>query len=241
MEKTTTIALSIGTAILAFCLTCVLAAAIVVAGSISHQVHTPSKIFEPRAGAMGELSRMKNDIEYGPVNLQAAKETKDGLFANIRARRAARCAPTTTRCEPIQVVQARPVYTQPSAVTFPVVEIVSPTLNVPLVEYPAAAPPPKLAPPANCPDGKCPLVKPTGKTSARMEAKTGAFVCSNCRKPCVGDEWHTDWNADGTPTTFLCRRCNAAMDESQKVAAFERYEARQAKYVNGTLHQEISQ
>ena len=96
---------------------------------------------------------------------------------------------------------------------------------------------PTAAPVSECKDGKC---KPL--TATKVEAlKTGAFICSNCRKPKIAD-WHTDWKEDGTPETFLCKSCHAFMTPAQRKAAFDSYQARQFISAGsaGLLHQEVA-
>jgi hypothetical protein len=197
-------------------------------------------IFKPNSGAIGDTERAINDLKYGPVNLDAAKEIKNGLFARIRDTRQSRiCNPVPQQaCVPVQdtrVIEPQPYVIQATGIESP---------SDPLKEYPAINP---LEPQS----GDCPTCPPSveieklfrKKVSPRSENKTGAFICSRCRKSHVGEEWHTDWAADGTPITFLCESCYSRMSSQQRLEAYEAYASRQTTK-NGRaalLHQEIGE
>jgi len=162
-------------------------------------------VFRPKSGTVGDIERSINDMKYGPVNLDAAKEVKNGLFARIRDNRQSRiCAPaqrqacsSVSQTVGVPVQSAKVIVIQATGVTAP-----------PASEYPSINPPDSV-------NGDCPKCRPhvdaekllRKKESPRSESKTGSFICSNCKKPHVGEEWHTDWSEDGTPITFLSESC----------------------------------
>ncbi len=76
--------------------------------------------------------------------------------------------------------------------------------------------------------------------NAKGELKTGQYVCSHCRQSCVGSQWHTDWQPDGSPLTFICERCDQRLSIAQKSAVFKSYMAKQSKQSSiGALHPEL--
>ena len=265
MKSVVVVSLSLGTALLVFFMTTLVVGAVMLVHFADTTPPPNAKVFEPKSGMLGEIHRQKHEMEYGPVDLNKAKETKDGIIDNIRARRQARAQ---AYC---QNVQARATYCQPAQTYtqsyYRIAEptdcntgysVVTPNVSVsvqpnsvgvavspPVIEYPSTKPQasqatPRSPAPPPCVDGSCRINKTT-KATPRKEAKTGAFVCSNCRKPCIGDEWHTEWNADGTPTTFLCESCHQSLDEEQRERVYLAYAARQAKHsCVGTLHQEVA-
>ena len=209
------ISLSAGTVLLVMFLGFSLCAAVVTAGYCAKR---SPELYTPHEGIKGALERLKNDIDYGPVNMQAAKEVKNGLplfdrmRANRQARQANQCTQHACRQAYSYTVTTQTANEQPQG-----------------VEYPGTPP---TAAPIDCPDGKCPLRK--------AEAiKTGAFICSNCRQPKIAD-WHTDWKEDGTPETFLCKKCHSFMTPEQRKTALISYQARQVQSagVAGLLHPE---
>lgn len=230
----------------------------------------------PKPGIVGEAQRTINDLKYGPVNLEAAKEVKNGgILSRIVQRRQTRSSaanqPNRYSNDHAEFCCNQPVASIPKS-TVPIIDptdcnfgyVVSgnpmvrveatgispvqkqpvdvPQITKPSLEYPAM----ELEESKNV---DCPSCIQNGVESLfrrfsnpRIESKTGSFVCSNCRKACVGDEWHTDWSEDGTPVTFLCKRCYESMSTSQRIAAYRRYVSRQVSN-NGTsalMHQEIS-
>ena len=257
MNKPVVIGLSIGTALLFSIGICVLAAAIVLGGSAGKTAEHDVRPFQPKTGVMGELHRLKNEIDYGPVNLDAAEEVKNGggLLARIRQNRQQACQP----CPPapvqsVQVVSAcrfqsnpvpveRPIVIDPSDCNFSYVVANSPpqsiivqTTGIPApagIEMPSVAPSETLS---KLLEKDC----PTCKKDPRSELKTGSFICSNCRKSQVGN-WHTDWTDDGQPITFLCEACYSFMSPEQRDKAYRGYIARQTKTVGqiGLLHPEL--
>jgi hypothetical protein len=96
MIRNVVISVSIGTGILLVGLVLLICASIAVAAV---GTKSPSKplldVYRPKTGMAGEVERSINDLKYGPVNLDAAKEIKNGgLFSRIRDRRQSRvCAP----------------------------------------------------------------------------------------------------------------------------------------------------
>jgi hypothetical protein len=204
-------------------------------------------IFKPKSGAIGDSERAINDLKYGPVNLDAAKEIKNGLFARIRDNRQSRiCNPVPQQaCVPVQVIQATEIALPQSGHKARTgVYTQTPEATTEVREYPSINP---LEPQS----GDCPSCRPSveieklfrKKVSPRSENKTGAFICSRCRKSHVGEEWHTDWAADGTPITFLCEGCYSRMSSQQRIDAYKAYASRQTTK-NGSaalLHQEIGE
>ena len=224
-------------------------------GSCVHNTEPNLKqdVFRPKSGAVGDVERSINDLKYGPVNLDAAKEVKNGLFSRIRDNRQARiCAPASQQaCVPSQTVRVidssdctfSNAIVQPQSYVIQATGI-KPAESSVIKEYPAINP----VEPTN---GDCPTCRPHVEVekllrkneSPRAENKTGSFICSNCKKPHVGEEWHTDWSADGTPITFLCESCYSRMSAQQRIAAYQAYASRQTKKNGKTalLHQEIDE
>ncbi len=223
------ISLSAGTALLIVLLSLSLCAAIVTAGYCSK--NSPH-LYTPHEGVKGALERLKNEIDYGPVNMQAAREIKNGLplFDRIRANRQARSQPQQCR-------QPQATYCQPTQAYSYVVSTPQPTQTAIVqpqgIEYPSTHTPQV----SGCKDGSCkPRTGVAGET-----VKTGAFICSNCRKPQIAN-WHTDWKEDGTPETYLCKSCYSFMSPEQRKTALISYQARQVQSagVAGLLHPESS-
>lgn len=241
MSRAIVVSVSVGTGLFIGCMVLMLCVAIGATFCIdSAEPMMAPAIFKPKSGAIGDSERAINDLKYGPVNLDAAKEIKNGLFARIRDTRQSRiCAPAQKQvCVPVQGIQAtaialpQGVYTQ------------TPEATTEVREYPSINP---LEPQS----GDCPTCRPSveieklfrKKVSPRSENKTGAFICSRCRKSHVGEEWHTDWAADGTPITFLCEGCYSRMSSQQRIEAYKAYASRQTTK-NGRaalLHQEIGE
>lgn len=259
MTRTVVVSLSIGTCLLMSLAIAALSTAIILGGHVAIPAASPHSAapapFVPKTGALGELNRLKNEIQYGPVNLDAAKEVKNGLFDRIRAVRQARlcppCQPAPPR-QPAQTHYSQPIhvttacrFVDPSDCNYTHIVADAASVRAPLVmqptgiEMPSVVPlatimadPPSYSPaPANCPT--CPR-------DPRTAVKTGSFICSNCRKSQVG-KWHTDWNASGQPITFLCENCYSFMTPQQRETAYRGYIARQTKNVGtvGLLHQEL--
>ncbi len=240
MRQFHVISLSVGTAILFCLLTSFLVLAIVFSSIDGQSKTAPSpNVFRPQNGAMGEIEHKINDLKYGPVNNEATKEVKNGLFDRIRVNRQARlCVPSP----PSQAMCPMAVRTiDPSECTYSYT-LANPNVGQTVItqstgfEMPFVTPINPLdrdAVAKDCPTGKCPQ---------RNAIKTGSFICSNCRKSQIG-EWHTDWKDDGTPITFLCERCHSLMTPEQRENAYKGYIARQSKSagVSGLLHQEIGQ
>ncbi len=277
MTRTTiVVSLSVGTAFLFALAITVLSVAIVAGGHASNPL-VPFNLwsravpkpptFTPKAGAIGELNRLKNDIQYGPVNLDAAKQIKNGLFDRIRANRQARQAGPCNQQTVTRSVSEGP---KPIAVTtachFPAYQIIDPSdcnasqiladsrargvtlltqsIGVPQsigVEMPSVVPLAQLM--ADRPSDRpvTPSNCTTCKADPRNAVKTGCFICSNCRRSQVGD-WHTEWNEAGQPITFLCEKCFTLMTPDQRETAYRGYLARQSKSVGitGLMHQELS-
>jgi len=220
------VSLSIGTVVFVF----MMVALIVVTAFLVMPLHVskPVPYSLPRRSDIGELEKVLNELKYGPVNMDAAREEKHGLFDRLRARRQqARCVPTQAAIEPSDCNYYRPV------VTREVVTIAAPAPPPAVVEYPIANPLAVVVEqPVDCAD--CKVV------SARDEPKTGAFACSNCRNSQITD-WHTEWKEDGTPVTFLCVACYRAMTPSQRLSAFNAYRIRQIKSAGSMICQETAQ
>ena len=251
MKQFHVISLSVGTAVLFCLLTVSLVLAIVFSAIEVHSKTSPSPdVFRPKTGVMGELEHQINDLKYGPVNTEATKEVKNGLFDRIRANRQSRlCQPAAQQaCSTVQSYS----YCTPVQVASPAYRIVDPsdcnysyTMSNPVVgqrvitqstgiEMPISSP---VNPFLQAEKKPCPTC-----VNSRNAVKTGAFICSNCRQSKIG-EWHTDWNSDGTPLTFLCKTCHAFMTPDQRQRAFTAYQSRQLGKTGhaGLLHQEIGQ
>jgi hypothetical protein len=253
MSRAIVVSVSVGTGLFIGCLVLMLCVAIGATLCIDSTEPTMAPaIFKPKSGAIGDSERAINDLKYGPVNLDAAKEIKNGLFARIRDTRHSRiCVPveqqacvtvqTPTVIDPTDCTYSHAI-TQPQPYEIQATGIESPSDA--LKEYPAINP---LEPQS----GDCPTCRPSveiekllrKKVSPRSESKTGAFICSGCRKSHVGEEWHTDWAADGTPITFLCESCYSRMSSQQRIEAYQAYASRQTIQSGraGLLHQEIGE
>lgn len=246
------LSVSAGTGLLAIVMCIGISVAIVLSGCESHASYDPSQPFIPSTGMIGEMKRQANDVKYGPVNHEAAEEIKDGLFDRIRQRRAARQGQACTHVQRVQQAACPPGYqTVPvcrpiESTTFVTSTSVAST-QTRVNEYPKVSP---LTKP-DCASGRCSNPDPDiaklfsadqSQANRRSEMKTGAFRCSQCGNPSVGDEWHTDWTADGTPITFLCESCYGRMSPDQRVAAYQRYAGRQLSKSGqvGLLHPETS-
>ena len=253
MRQFHVISVSIGTGILFCMLTGFVALAIAAAIIDSHSNDKCSpEVFRPRTGAMGEIENQMNDLMYGPVNSNATREVKNGLFDRIRANRQARvCQPVTQpTCLPNQSVVR---YSTPVETVQPSYRIVDPsdctysyTISNPVVGQSIVTQTAGIEMPSVVPVNPLEHLAPndclTCERSTRNAFKTGSFICSNCRQSQVGG-WHTDWKEDGTPVTFLCERCYSLMSPEQRERAYKGYMARQSRTagISGLLHQEIGQ
>lgn len=261
MRQFHVISVSIGTGLLLCMLTVFLVLALAFAMMDVHSKTPPSPSFHPQNGVLGEIEHQINDLKYGPVNTDATKQVKNGLFDRIRANRQARvCGSPVSQqsvCAPQSIVY-QSQFVQPSFVQYqlPSVRIIDPSdcnysysVTNPVMgqtmvtqstgfEMPSASPINPLEPAISLTVKDC----ANCKTSQRNAVKTGSFICSNCRKSKIG-EWHTDWNSDGTPVTFLCESCHSFMTPEQRERAFTAYQARQFGKAGrtGLLHQEIGQ
>lgn len=234
------ISVTVGTGLL-LCFLTVASVAVLAAAVLSvHQKPSPSPMLRPQTGSMGEIESQLNELKFGPVNTNATKEVKNGLFDRIRANRQSRvcaspasqqsvCVSKSTVCQP-QPQSVRIVDPSDCGYSYAVANPVVGQVVVPQstgLEMPATGP---VGFPRDCIECKLP----------RNAIKTGSFVCSNCRKSQVG-EWHTEWKSDGTPVTFLCEHCYSNMTTEQREKAYIGYLSRQSKSVGiaGLLHQEL--
>lgn len=211
---------------------------------VQPQIKTPHFAGQSISDFSSQLRKEINDLKYGPVNKDATKEVKNGLFDRLRARRNAAPA-TVASCPPCTVVSstdctaaystALPVWSviQNGTVSYvPVQSVTSTVASVPSQpEYPAINPLEVESLPTctNC------------NQDPRAEVKTGSFVCSNCKKPQVGGQWHTDWTEDGMPVTFLCESCYRKMTPNQHLVAYKAYAQRQSIKGESILQQEIGE
>lgn len=219
-----------------------LACSMIVAGAMIAQSHLePSPVMmPPRIGpANSFLKEAIDELKYGPVNRAKQEEVKDGLLDRLRARRQSRLCPpvqayantyanvtnlSTMRNGPTEVCIVCP----PRVVNGPSSE--APSSAVTLPQYPAVSLDALLyLNPSDCPS-----------CDRDAELKTGAFVCSHCGKACVGDEWHTDWQADGTPLTFMCKECYRRLTPAQRQTVLNRYLKQQASNPLRGLAPEVS-
>ncbi len=269
MSRAIVVSVSIGTGLLIVCMVLMICLAIGATVCIhSNEQTLAPAIFRPKSGAIGDAERSINELKYGPVNLDAAKEVKNGLFARIRDNRQSRACATVQRqaCVPVQ----QQVFTrvqQQVCVPVQTTRVIDPTDCT--FSYAIAQPQPYVIQatgfesptsatrefpainPLESETGDCPRCRPhvevekllRKKESPRSESKTGSFICSNCKKPHVGEEWHTDWSEDGTPITFLCESCYSRMSPQQRIASYQAYAARQTLKNGKTalLHQEIGE
>lgn len=231
---------SFGTGLLTIVLASLIAAALLCQPAMER---TPV-LHPPRIGPPSLLKQSFDEIKYGPVNKSAQQEVKDGLISRIREMRSRRleqrCEPQNTvaqnvviRCPPRDVVSL-----DGCTVGTPVF-VSEPVLYVPKkpVEYPAMSP---ALSPIDLFFEDCDTC---AKKDPKSEAKTGSFVCSRCKKPCVGDEWHTYWQPDGSPLTFLCESCHQSLSPAGRQSVYSQYMKRQSKSVGDlqSLHPELSQ
>jgi hypothetical protein len=258
MKQYHVVGLTFGTVMLFCCMTLCIVGAIVFSTIEVHSKVKPSPdMFLPKKGVISEIEHAINDAKFGKVNLDAAKEVKNGLFDRIRARRQASQA-----CQPQPVAQCQ-LPAQTISYSYPVVNYCPPVQQSKIVIDPSDCTYSHVV--ATAPAGSIIVTQPTGvempitqpinpldtvtekdcpscKKDPRTAIKTGAFICSNCRKSNVG-EWHTDWNDDGTPITFLCKRCHSMMSPQQIEKSLTAYKARQVGKTGNTglLHQEIGE
>ncbi len=261
MSRVVIVSVSLGTGLLLVCMVVLLCLSIGAAVYFPQDPsYSSSDAFKLKTGVAGEVERSINELKYGPVNLDAAKEVKNGLFDRFLQRRCSSapaqaspsvCETPTYYTEMIPVVESTPiiishemdtVYTEP---TYVPVSITTPAVSreTPL-EYPPIVTP-------GSENSNCPSCRPVPelnklfrkKESTRSEAKTGAFICSHCKNPRVGEEWHTDWAEDGTPITFLCESCYRLLSPSQRVNAYQAYVSRQMLHSGpqALFHQEVSE
>lgn len=213
---------------------------------VSQPMLEPAPVLAPpRLGpASSGLKEAIDELKYGPVNRDRQNEVKDGLLSRIRARRAQACTARTYANTSVPAYRIGCNPAQEICVTCP--PRTTDESNGSAIEYPAIVPrapepPPSLdwlLPPPAVSQPSCPTCP-----NPRAELKTGAFVCSHCRSPCVGDEWHTDWLPDGTPLTYLCTQCNSRLSDSQKRLVYQRYIEKQiasAESLRGALYPEVS-
>jgi len=104
MIRNVVISVSIGTGILLVGLVLLICASIAVAAV---GTKSPSKplldVYRSKTGMAGEVERSINDLKYGPVNLDAAKEIKNGgLFSRIRDQRQSRACAPDQQCSQVQ-------------------------------------------------------------------------------------------------------------------------------------------
>jgi hypothetical protein len=240
------VSVSIGTALLLFFLTAFMVGALVLTMLSVHQKPSMSApTLKPQNGALGEIEHQLNDLKFGPVNTNATKEVKNGwLIDRIRANRQSRvCASSVSRQA---VCVSPPTVYYPQTQSIRVVDssdcnyphiVANPVVNQTIVTQPSG-----LEMPAALPIHPLEVKDCAACTSSKDAIKTGAFICSNCRKSQVG-EWHTEWKSDGTPITFLCEHCYSLMSPEQREKAYIGYLSRQSKSsgIAGLLHQEIGQ
>ena len=269
MSRAIVVSVSVGTGLLIVCMVVMLCIAI--GATVCMHGSEPSvapAVFRPRSGQIGDAERSINELKYGPVNLDAAKEVKNGMFARIRENRQSRNCASVQRqvCVPVQQQVVTRVQQQ-VCVPFQTTRVIDPTdctysyaiaqpqpyviqatgiesPSTPTREYPVVNP-------LESETGNCPTCRPhvevekllRTKGSPRSENKTGSFICSHCKKPHVGEEWHTDWSEDGTPVTFLCESRYSRMSSQQRIAVYQDYAARQTLKNGKTalLHQEIGE
>lgn len=259
MSRVIVVSVSVGTGLLLVCMVLLLSLAIGAAVCVNKdEPNLTPDVFRPKSGAVGDIERSINELKYGPVNLDAAKEVKNGLFSRIRDNRQSRiCAPVQTQacstvsqtvCVPIQA--ARVTHPADCTLSYAIAQPQPNVIQTSGVVQPSNGEYPTINPlePVN---GNCPTCRPAVEVEKllrknelpRFENKTGSFICSNCKKPHVGEEWHTDWSADGTPITFLCESCYSHMSPKQRIAAYQAYASRQTLKNGKTalLHQEIGE
>lgn len=247
------VSVSIGTGILLCLLTLVVVLSFVVAVVDVHSKTIPVAPFRPQNGALGDIEKQINDLKYGPVNLEATREVKNGwLIDRMRSNRQARvcdspashqaiCASQSAVCQPQSqyLPQSVRIVDQSDCNYSQIIS--SPIVGQTIVTQPAGMEMPATLPinpfSASSKDDCLPC-----KIAQRNAVKTGSFICSNCRKSQVSG-WHTEWKSDGTPVTFLCEQCHSIMSPDQREKAYIGYLSRQSKSagIAGLLHQEIGQ
>jgi hypothetical protein len=255
-RKHVVVGFSLGTSLLLLGLAaCVCGALLIHIGDGEYTPKTVSPAL-PLPELRSQIRKELNELQYGPVNTDARKEVKNGLFDRIRARRVASQSPTVQRT-------SNPCCQSPSAiVSYPQCTIVEttdcnaaystalpvwteihqgsisyvPTSSIVTTgrEYPAINP----LEVESLPCDTC--VNQTNR-DPRKEAKTGGFVCSHCKRTKVGSQWHTDWAEDGTPITFLCEECYRKMTPNQRLVAYKAYAQRQAIKGHSPLQQELGE
>lgn len=131
--------------------------------------------------------------QAGPVWLPSgyAFEHDTGLLRNLATGQRSRPSSQTSRPAPLEPYRVPRLPEQP------------PLADDGLGKWPALAP-----------------AVPDFTKSPRGERKTGGYACANCRRPTVGDQWATQWTAEGTPISFLCRECWEKMTPDQRQAAY---------------------
>lgn len=235
------VSVTIGTGLLLCFLTAFMVGAFVLTVVSVHQKPAPTPTFRPQHGTLGEIEHQLNDMKFGPVNIDATKEVKNGwILDRIRANRQSRvCASPASQSAVCQPQNQSIRVVDPTDCNYSYV-VANPVLGQTIVtqstgiEMPAAAP---IHPLEESLMKDCVTCK-----QSKNSVKTGSFICSNCRKSQVA-EWHTEWKSDGTPVTFLCEHCHSIMSLEQREKAYIGYLSRQSKSVGiaGLLHQELGQ
>ena len=257
MSRAIVVSVSVGTGLLIVCMVLMLCLAIGATFCVQGtENNVAPAIFRPKSGAIGDSERSINELKYGPVNLDAAKEVKNGLLARLRDNRQVRTCASVQRQVYVPVQQQVIARVQQSVCvpiqTYSIAQSQPYVIHATGIQTPST--PPKEYPAVNHLESDasdCPTCRPhveidkllRKRESPRSENKTGSFICSNCKKPHVGEDWHTDWSADGTPITFLCESCYSRMTSHQRIAAYQAYAARQTLKNGKTalLHQEIGE
>lgn len=203
---------------------------------ISHAMIEPSAVqHPPRVCPPSELKQAIDELKYGPVNRTKQNEIKDGFLGRFRARMQSRqFANAQPQCQaaPIQQPNATSAFCPPTTFASATIHKTSDVTKA--VEYPSNE---YQTNPIALPNIRVPSICPTCPIA---EIKTGAFICSHCRQPKVGEDWHTDWMEDGKPLTYLCRHCNSSLNASQKQAVYQSYMRTQSSAVAGAFEPEVS-
>ncbi len=239
------ISVTVGTGLL-LCFLTVASVAVLAAAVLSvHQKPSPSPMLRPQTGSLGEIESQLNELKFGPVNTNATKEVKNGLFDRFRANRQSRVCASPASQQSVCVSHSTVCQPQPQSIRIAdpadcgySYVVANPVAGQVIVTQPTGLEMPSANPAQPVQTEKdCVACK-----SPRESVKTGSFICSNCRKSQVG-EWHTEWKSDGTPVTFLCERCHLIMTPEQREKAYIGYLSRQSKSagIAGLLHQEIGQ
>jgi hypothetical protein len=63
----------------------------------------------------------------------------------------------------------------------------------------------------------------------RTDRKTGGYACLACGRLTVGDQWATQWTAEGTPISFMCRECWDKASPEQRERAYMHWYRRQTE------------